>query len=89
MSDTWAKKWSSVCELTNAAMDALLEVEQTLMAADADRLTPVEFRTLLWVRCSLASLYGVRADETMIGAESLAHLFPALSGDWVDELVQD
>lgn len=56
------------------------------MAADGSSLTPLEFRTLLWVRCSLASLYGVRADELLADADSFAGM---LDVDWVGSLISD
>lgn len=68
------KPWNTACELTNTAMDALVDVEQALMALDVDGMTPYEFRTLLWVRCSLATLYGIRADEAVGDAASLVQL---------------
>jgi hypothetical protein len=80
------KSWGSVCALTDVAMYALADVEQTIMAVDGRSLTPLEFRTLLWVRCSLASLYGVRADEMLSDVESLAGV---LDGDWVGSLIAD
>ena len=80
------KTWNSVCELTDVAMDALADVEQTLMAVDASSLTPLEFRTLMWVRCSLASLYGVRADELLADAESFTAV---LEADWLASLIAD
>ena len=86
MTEYEPKTWSSVCALTDVAMDALADLEQTLMAVDGSSLTPLEFRTLLWVRCSLASLYGVRADELLADAESFAGI---LDGDWVSSLVPD
>ena len=72
MIDSAAKHWTTVCQLTDPAMDALLAVEQALMALDDTQVTPIEFRALLWVRASLAFLYGVRADESM-SAPVLAH----------------
>ena len=86
MTEYQPKTWSSVCSLTDVAMGALAEVEQTLMAIDGSSLTPLEFRTLLWVRCSLASLYGVRADELLADADSFAGM---LDGDWVSSLTSD
>ena len=80
------KTWNSVCELTDVAMDALADVEQTLMAVDGSSLTPLEFRTLMWVRCSLASLYGVRADELLADADTFAGV---LDGDWLKSLIID
>lgn len=86
MTENEPKTWTSVCELTEVAMDALADVEQTLMAVDGSSLTPLEFRTLMWVRCSLASLYGVRADELLADADSFAGM---LDGDWLKSLVTD
>lgn len=83
------KRWSSVCELTGAAMDALVQVEQALVPFGTADLTPLEFRTLLWVRCSLASLYGIRADETVCDAAGLAELLPPLDSSWVAALLSD
>ena len=40
-------------------------VATTLSEIDDADLTPVEWRTLLWSRCSLAALYGIRADEAL------------------------
>lgn len=86
MTEFEPKTWSTVCALTDLAMNALAEVERTLMAVDGGSLTPLEFRTLLWVRCSLASLYGVRADEMLADVDS----FPeAPDGDWVRSLMAD
>ena len=80
------KTWGTVCELTEAAMAALVTVEQSLMAVDGDSLTPLEFRTLLWVRCSLASLYGVRADDALSGPLALLE---SLDADWLSSLAAD
>ncbi|HMC38600.1 MAG TPA: hypothetical protein VKI19_02995 [Acidimicrobiales bacterium] len=80
------KRWSTVCELTNGAMDALADVEQSLIAVDSGGLTPLEFRTLMWVRCSLATLYGVRTDETV--SEAVAFV-DSLGGDWVEALLAE
>lgn len=65
MNEGRIKPWNNVCDLTTSAMNALVDVEQTLIGIDGDRLTPHEFRALMWVRCSLASLYGIRADEAV------------------------
>jgi hypothetical protein len=86
VTDHEPKTWNSICELTDVAMDALAAVEQTLMAVDGSSLTPLEFRTLMWVRCSLASLYGVRADELLADADCLAGV---LEGDWLKSLAVD
>lgn len=67
MTDPPVPQWSTVCELTGPAMEALLEVERALVNVDSFELTSTQFRTLLWVRCSLAVLYGIRVDETMAG----------------------
>lgn len=56
---------TSMCELTEAAMQALTRVADTLDALDYRDLSPIELRTLMWSRCSLAALYGIRADEAM------------------------
>lgn len=54
-------------------MEALVDVERALIAEDGDGLlTPYEFRTLIWVRCSLATLYGIRADESVGDPAALA-----------------
>ncbi len=65
MNDPSIKPWNTVCDLTSSAMNALVDVEQALIGVDRDGLTAHEFRALLWVRCSLASLYGIRADEAV------------------------
>lgn len=65
MNEGSIKPWNTVCDLTTSAMNALADVEQALIGVDHDGLTPHEFRALLWVRCSLASLYGIRADEAV------------------------
>lgn len=78
----------SICELTGEAMDALAAVEAALMPLDADGLTPLEFRTLLWARCSLASLYGIRADETVCDAAGI-DLLPPVDSSWVTALLSD
>ena len=65
MTDAVPKNWSTVCELTGGAMDALADVERRLLAVDYDSLDPLEFRALLWAKCSLATLYGIRADESL------------------------
>ncbi len=54
-----------MCELTEAAMQALTRVANTLDVADYSELSPIQLRTLMWSRCSLAALYGIRADEAM------------------------
>jgi hypothetical protein len=77
VNDPGVKQWTTICQLTDPAMDALVEVERFLMAMDGDKLTPHEFRALLWVRCSLACLYGLRADEAMVDV------------DWFDSLLLD
>lgn len=84
-----AKEWNSICDLTGAAMDALTAVEQALMPLGTDGLTPLEFRTLLWARCSLASLYGIRADETVSDAASIGDLMPPVDSSWVTALLSD
>lgn len=71
VTDPATNPWKSVCELTSPAMNALVDVEQALIAVPDDQLTPHEFRALLWVRCSLASLYGIRADEAVGDTEAL------------------
>jgi hypothetical protein len=63
VTDPSTKNWTTICHLTGSAMDALVEIEQDLM--DADDLGPLEFRTLVWARCTLATLYGIRADEAI------------------------
>ncbi|HET6965462.1 MAG TPA: hypothetical protein VFH58_11875 [Acidimicrobiales bacterium] len=65
MNEGSIKPWNNVCDLTTSAMSALVDVEQALIGVDGDRLTPNEFRALLWVRCSLATLYGIRVDEAV------------------------
>lgn len=70
-------------------MDALVAVEAALMPLAPDNLSPLEFRTLLWARCSLASLYGIRADETVADAAYIAELMPDLDESWVTALLSD
>jgi hypothetical protein len=77
------KDWTTVCELTDRAMGALVGVERALMAVDDSRLNPLEFRALLWARCSLATLYGIRADEA--ADEALADV-DAFDLDWASRL---
>jgi hypothetical protein len=70
MEELPAKKRSGgVCDLTGAAMEALVGIEQALLKADGESLSPLEFRTLMWARCSLAALYGIRADEILAAAD--------------------
>lgn len=83
MTDPSTKSWTSICNLTGAAMDALVEIEQSLM--EADDLGPLEFRALVWVRCTLATLYGIRADET-IDEAAFAELRVQLAGLCIDPL---
>lgn len=83
------KNWSSVCELTAPAMDALAAVEQAVMPLGTDGLSPLEFRTLLWARCALASLYGIRADETVTDAAGMDDLLPPVDASWVTALLSD
>ena len=75
------KQWTTVCHLTTEAMDALGRVEESLIAVEDQDLSPLEFRTLMWARCSLATLYGIRADETVDGA-SLSELQAMLDAAW-------
>jgi hypothetical protein len=77
---------STVCGLTDRAMDALIDVERALGAVDGNPLSPLEFRTLLWAKCSLATLYGIRADETMAGTSRLVEV---LDGDWMASLLAE
>ena len=46
-------------------MQALTRVADALDGVDGRDLSPIELRTLMWSRCSLAALYGIRADEAM------------------------
>jgi hypothetical protein len=69
-------------------MDALLAVEQALMPL-GEGLSPLEFRTLLWARCALASLYGIRADETVGDAAAMDDLMPPIDASWVAALLSD
>jgi hypothetical protein len=89
VNDNGVKQWTTICQLTNPAMDALVVVEQALMAVDSSDLTPLEFRALMWVRCSLASLYGVRADEIVSDAALLEDLLATSDRGWSDELSLD
>lgn len=53
-----------MCSLTETAMQALCDVAAALQSIDDEgELTPFELRTLMWSRCSLAALYGIRVDE--------------------------
>ena len=70
-------------------MDALAAVEQALMPLGSDGLSPLEFRTLLWARCALASLYGIRADETVSDASTMEDLLPSIDDSWVTALISD
>lgn len=54
-----------MCELTDAAMLSLSRVADHLQAVDEHELSALELRTLLWSRCSLAALYGIRVDEVL------------------------
>jgi hypothetical protein len=83
------KSWGSICELTAPAMDALAAIEQSLMPRGSDGLSPLEFRTLLWVRCTLASLYGIRADETVCDAADMDELMSPIDSSWVTALLSD
>lgn len=58
-----------MCELTEAAMLSLLEVAGHLQQVEEGELTGLQLRTLMWARCALAALYGIRIDEA---AEGLA-----------------
>lgn len=78
------RAWRSICALTDDAMDNLVAVETALMAVAPDSLTPLEFRTLMWVRCSLASLYGLRADDAMAGDWEAE-----LDGQWMVRVLTD
>lgn len=86
MTDPSTKTWNSICNLTGPAMDALVEIEQSLM--EADDLGPLDFRTLVWVRCTLATLYGIRADEA-IDEAAFSDLRIQLADLWVDPLPTD
>lgn len=55
----------SVCALTEEAMSALSEIAAGLEERGADALSEIELRTLIWARCSLAALYGIRVDDTL------------------------
>ena len=46
-------------------MQALTTVADSLDSVDYRTLSPIQLRTLMWSRCSLAALYGIRADEAM------------------------
>ena len=86
VTDPSTKNWTTVCHLTGPAMDALVEIEQDLM--EADDLGPLEFRTLVWARCTLATLYGIRADEA-IDEAAFSELRVQLDGLWPDPLSTD
>lgn len=51
-----------MCELTDNAMNALIQVAERLDVNQSE-LSAIELRTLMWARCSLAALYGIRIDE--------------------------
>ena len=77
MTETPTKHWTSICNLTGQAMDSLVLVEQALVKVDSASLGPLEFRTLVWARCALATLFGIRADEAVndsVLSELLAQL---------------
>jgi hypothetical protein len=84
VNDPASKQWTTVCHLTTTAMEALLQVEQELLAL-GDDLRPLEFRTLLWVRCSLALLYGIRVDEALDDAAQ-SDIRAMLDQAWLDSL---
>ena len=56
-----------MCELTEAAMLSLSKVADHLQSVAEADLSVLELRTLMWSRCSLAALYGIRVDETLAG----------------------
>jgi hypothetical protein len=86
VTDRTPKHWSTVCELTDAVMEALTDVEQALVSVDGDSLDPLEFRALLWAKCSLATLYGMRAEEA---TSDMSELVEMLDGDWMISLLVD
>lgn len=59
-----------MCELTETAMRSLTEVAAHLQTVEEAELSGLELRTLLWSRCSLAALYGIRVDESLTGLDS-------------------
>ncbi len=85
MTNPPTKNWTNICELTGQAMDALVEIEQALSSVDGATLDPLEFRILLWARCSLATLYGIRSDET-VNEAAFAELRAQLADIWADPL---
>lgn len=60
----------TMCELTEAAMRSLTQVASHLQNSAEAELSALELRTLLWSRCSLAALYGIRVDESLGGLDS-------------------
>lgn len=69
-----------MCELTEAAMQALTRVADSLDVVDYTELSAIQLRTLMWSRCSLAALYGIRADEAMGDISALE--LDSLLMDW-------
>ena len=52
-------------ELTDRAYEALTEVALQLGERDEESMTPLEWRTYLWARASLAVLCGIRVDGVL------------------------
>ena len=46
-------------------MHALTEVVSRFERRDFDDLSEIEMRALVWARCALAALYGIRIDDLM------------------------
>lgn len=60
----------TMCELTETAMRSLNQVAAHLQTVGEAELSALELRTLLWSRCSLAALYGIRVDESLAALDS-------------------
>ena len=83
VTDPTAERVTSMCHLTACAMGALGQVEKVLMSTGSENLSPIEFRTLLWARCALAALYGIRADES-VSDPTLSDIRAMLDVAWRD-----
>jgi hypothetical protein len=68
-----------MCDLTETAMSSLAEVAARLEIRGMDDLSEIELRTLIWARCSLAALYGIRVDA-MMDDVTMADIGGALPG---------
>lgn len=52
-------------------MYALAEVAARLQRPDPEDLSEIQLRALIWARCSLAALYGIRIDDVMAGVSTV------------------